>query len=101
MKSDVSKTKCGLWVGAVVLVVLCMVGPVGADLGQDLFWEREGAYTGEISGPMLKEAGADYVIIGHSERRTLFGDTDARPQDRRCLLREGAVAETAGVVPVR
>ena len=45
--------------------------------GQDLYFEREGAFTGEISGVMLKEAGAGYVIIGHSERRTLFGETDA------------------------
>jgi triosephosphate isomerase len=44
---------------------------------QDLYWEREGAFTGEVSGPMLAEAGADLVILGHSERRTLFGDTDA------------------------
>jgi triosephosphate isomerase len=44
---------------------------------QDLYWEREGAFTGEISAPMLREAGAEYVIIGHSERRTLFGETDA------------------------
>jgi triosephosphate isomerase (TIM) len=43
---------------------------------QNLHWEREGAFTGEISGPMIKEAGAEYVIIGHSERRTLFGETD-------------------------
>ena len=43
---------------------------------QDLYWEREGAYTGEISPVMVKEAGAEYVIIGHSERRTLFGETD-------------------------
>ena len=43
---------------------------------QDLYWEREGAFTGEVSAGMLKEAGADYVIIGHSERRRLFGDTD-------------------------
>jgi triosephosphate isomerase len=44
--------------------------------GQDVYWEREGAFTGEISAPMLKEAGASFVIIGHSERRTKFGETD-------------------------
>jgi len=44
--------------------------------GQNVYWEREGAFTGEVSAPMLKEAGAEYVIIGHSERRRLFGDTD-------------------------
>jgi triosephosphate isomerase len=44
--------------------------------GQDLHWEREGAYTGEVSAAMIREAGAEYVIIGHSERRTLFGETD-------------------------
>ena len=43
---------------------------------QDVFWEREGPYTGAISPLMIKEAGAEYVIIGHSERRTLFGETD-------------------------
>jgi triosephosphate isomerase len=45
--------------------------------GQDLHWEREGAFTGEVSGLMVREAGAEYVIIGHSERRQYFGDTDA------------------------
>ena len=44
--------------------------------GQDVHWEREGAFTGEVSAAMLKEAGAEYVIIGHSERRRLFGETD-------------------------
>jgi triosephosphate isomerase len=44
--------------------------------GQNMSWEREGAFTGEISAGMLIEAGAQYVIIGHSERRTLFGETD-------------------------
>jgi triosephosphate isomerase len=44
---------------------------------QDLHWEKQGAFTGEISATMIKEAGATYVIIGHSERRQLFGETDA------------------------
>src|SRR5919204_5411398 len=44
---------------------------------QDVYWEREGAFTGEVSPAMVKEAGAEYVIIGHSERRRLFGETDA------------------------
>lgn len=43
---------------------------------QDVYWETHGAFTGEISAAMLHEAGAEYVIIGHSERRTLFGETD-------------------------
>ena len=43
---------------------------------QDLFWEKEGAFTGEVSAGMVKEAGAEYVIIGHSERRQYFGETD-------------------------
>jgi len=43
---------------------------------QNMFWEKEGAFTGEISAGMIKEAGAQFVIIGHSERRTLFGETD-------------------------
>ena len=45
--------------------------------GQDVYWEKEGAFTGEVSAPMLKEAGAEYAIIGHSERRRLSGETDA------------------------
>src|SRR4030067_1456025 len=43
---------------------------------QNLFWEEKGAFTGEISPAMLKEIGCRYVIIGHSERRQYFGETD-------------------------
>lgn len=43
---------------------------------QNLHWEREGALTGEVSAGMLREAGAQYAIVGHSERRTMFGETD-------------------------
>ena len=43
---------------------------------QNLFWEEKGAFTGEISPLMLKEVGCQYVIIGHSERRQFFGETD-------------------------
>src|SRR5215467_7602168 len=43
---------------------------------QDVYWEKEGAFTGEISTGMLVEAGCRHVIIGHSERRQFFGDTD-------------------------
>jgi triosephosphate isomerase len=43
---------------------------------QDIFWEKGGAYTGEISGEMLVSVGCKYVIIGHSERRQFFGETD-------------------------
>jgi triosephosphate isomerase len=44
--------------------------------GQDLFWETEGAYTGQVSGPMLKAAGCSHAIVGHSERRQYFGETN-------------------------
>ena len=43
---------------------------------QNFYWEKEGAFTGEISGPMLVAVGATHVIIGHSERRQYFGETD-------------------------
>lgn len=50
--------------------------------GQDLYWEDSGAYTGEISAPMLRSVGCDYVIIGHSERRQYFGETDENVRNK-------------------
>jgi triosephosphate isomerase len=44
---------------------------------QDLYFEREGAFTGEVSAAMIADTGATFVIVGHSERRRLFGETDA------------------------
>src|SRR5262245_5151759 len=43
---------------------------------QNLFWAKDGAYTGEVSGPMIKASGCSHVIIGHSERRQYFGETN-------------------------
>lgn len=51
----------------------------GSNIGlgaQNLHWEKEGAYTGEVSAPMIKELGGRYVIIGHSERRQHFGESN-------------------------
>ena len=62
--------------------------------GQNCHWEREGAFTGEVSAAMVREAGAEYVILGHSERRTLFGETDLEVHKK---LR---AALTAGLVPI-
>jgi triosephosphate isomerase len=44
--------------------------------GQDMFWEEKGSFTGEISGPMLKNSGANFVILGHSERREFLSETN-------------------------
>ena len=61
---------------------------------QDLHWEREGAFTGAVGAPMIREAGADYAIIGHSERRTLFGETDTT------VNRKVAAAFASGLTPI-
>ena len=57
---------------------------------QNVHWETYGAFTGEVSAPMLRELGCRYVIVGHSERRTLFGERDENIQKKiRAVLVHG------------
>jgi len=61
---------------------------------QNVHWETEGAYTGEIAAPMLTEVGVRYVIVGHSERRQYFGETDETVNLRL------KAAQKAGLIPI-
>jgi triosephosphate isomerase (TIM) len=61
---------------------------------QNIHWEEEGAYTGEIAGAMLTEVGVRYVIVGHSERRQFFGETD-QTVNKRLLA-----AQSHGLTPI-
>jgi len=63
-------------------------------LAQNLFWVDSGAYTGEVSGPMLKDAGCSHVIVGHSERRQHFGETD------ESVNKKLKAAFASGLVPI-
>ena len=49
---------------------------------QNCYWEASGAFTGELSAPLLKVAGASHILLGHSERRQYFGETDATVNQR-------------------
>ena len=62
--------------------------------GQDLYWEKEGAFTGQISATMLTASGCTHVIIGHSERRQFFGETDDT------VNKKLKTALAAGLVPI-
>ena len=62
--------------------------------GQNIHWDREGAFTGEVSAIMLQEAGAEFVIIGHSERRRRFHDTD------ETVNRKANAAIAAKLIPI-
>jgi len=61
---------------------------------QDVYFEREGAFTGEVSAAMIADTGATHVIVGHSERRRLFGDTD------EWVNRKTRTAIAAGLTPI-
>ncbi len=62
--------------------------------GQDLYWEEKGAFTGEVSGAMLRDAGCSHVLVGHSERRRLFGENE------ETVLRKARAAIQAGLKPI-
>jgi len=62
--------------------------------GQNVSWSKEGAFTGEVSAPMLAEAGCRYVIIGHSERRQLFRETDDN------VAKKSLMALESGLTPI-
>ncbi|MCC7156303.1 MAG: triose-phosphate isomerase [Bryobacterales bacterium] len=62
--------------------------------GQNVYWAKEGAFTGEVSAPMLKAAGCTWAIAGHSERRQYFGETD------ETVLKRAAAALDAGLLPI-
>lgn len=68
-------------------VSLAAVGEIlhGTNIGlgaQNVFWEKQGAWTGEVAAGMLRDAGCSYVIVGHSERRQHFGETNATVKRR-------------------
>jgi len=62
--------------------------------GQDVYWEPQGAFTGEVSAGMLRDAGASCVIVGHSERRQFFGETD------ETVGKRAKAALAAGLTPI-
>lgn len=72
-KSDVVVCAPYVYIPAVVSAATSSAVKVGA---QDVSEQDKGAFTGEVSGEMIKDVGCDYVIIGHSERRSLYGETD-------------------------
>ena len=73
----------------------CALFEKGIGIGaQDLYWEKEGAFTGEISARMLTAIGCTHVIIGHSERRQFFGETDAT------VNKKLKAALDAGLIPI-
>src|SRR6516164_11418987 len=79
---------------AIPLAVEATRGTNIAISAQDVFCEKEGAFTGEVSAPMLAEAGCRYTIIGHSERRQFFGETD------ESVAKKTKAALASGLIPI-
>ncbi|MBQ3259350.1 MAG: triose-phosphate isomerase [Clostridia bacterium] len=86
IKPLVKDAACDVVVGVpFVDLAVALEAVSGSNIGvaaQNCHWEKSGAFTGEISAEMLKAMGVGYVILGHSERRTYFGDTDVTVQKR-------------------
>ena len=81
IKPLVKDAACDVVVGVPYIdIPAALEATKGSNIGvaaQNCYWEKSGAFTGEIAADMLREMGVKYVILGHSERRTYFGDTDA------------------------
>lgn len=80
---------------ALQAVAQALVGTRVAVAGQNVHCEDQGAFTGEISAPMLKDVGCAWSLVGHSERRQLFGETDAAVQKKLFALRKHGLAPIA------
>jgi triosephosphate isomerase len=91
-------TQCDIVVApaytAIHAAVAATKGSQVAIAAQDVSWEKEGAFTGEVSAKMLVDAGCRYVIIGHSERRQYFGETD------ESVAKKTRAALAAGLTPI-
>ncbi len=91
--SGIEMVVCAPFIALAVLSKMVQQTPLvlGA---QNMYWEREGAFTGEISPLMLREVGVRYVIVGHSERRNLFGESDS------LIAKKVASALEYGLAPI-
>lgn len=93
------RIRCEAWVSAPFTLLYEMhrnlKDPDRLRIGaQNVYFEEKGAYTGEVSADMLKDAGARFVILGHSERRMYFGETDEAVSKKTAVLLE------KGLIPV-
>lgn len=80
-----------------VNIAAAVAATKGGNVGigaQDVYWKNEGAFTGEVSAPMIAAVGAGWVIIGHSERRQFFGETD------ETVLQKTVASLAAGLKPI-
>ncbi len=92
LKPLIKEAKCNVALCVPAILIPAMVKAAkGSKIkigAQNVHWAKSGAYTGEISADMLKEYGVKYVIIGHSERRQYFGETDETVNKRTLLALE-------------